>query len=343
VPLPESQLAELPVHVHRTPTKKSKKHGGGPFGGSNTFSPRAACDGKAQAAPPAAGPEITAAAAPLYSQPAAAAQAPRVPVVQELPHRHWLLPAAQPEAPAYLAASAGGSSQSHGSSGSLAARAAPSSSSSSSSLAPAASRVGSTQQLWQAEAPQASWLPPAPAAAAAGAWSVAAAAVPAAGDSGESEDDDEVLCSVCLEPFAEGAKVRALSVSLRPACLCACLLVTPACVVLALRLKLCLACALCDLPSCLLLLLSGQPCCWLGSCRLSSVALPLLLVLLLPPPCLTALLPLCFFCCLSPALQILSLPCRHQYHEECVKTWLRYKGAEATCPNCISRVWQAQS
>lgn len=220
MPLPESQLAELPVHVHRTPTKKSKKHGGGPFGGGNTFSPRAACDGKAQATPPAAGPEITAAAAPLYSQPAAAAQAPRVPVVQELPHRHWLLPAAQPEAPAYLAASAGGSSHSHGSSGSLAARAAPSSSSSSSSLAPAASRVGSTQQLWQAEAHG----PPAPAAAAAGAWSVAAAAAPAAGDSGESEDDDEVLCSVCLEPFAEGAKVRALSV-----CLCGLPASVPAC------------------------------------------------------------------------------------------------------------------
>ncbi|EFN50410.1 hypothetical protein CHLNCDRAFT_55921 [Chlorella variabilis] len=36
---------------------------------------------------------------------------------------------------------------------------------------------------------------------------------------------------------------------------------------------------------------------------------------------------------------ILSLPCRHQYHEGCVKTWLRYKGLDATCPNCVAKVF----
>lgn len=37
--------------------------------------------------------------------------------------------------------------------------------------------------------------------------------------------------------------------------------------------------------------------------------------------------------------QILSLPCRHQFHEECVTQWLRFKGAGATCPNCKGTVF----
>jgi hypothetical protein len=62
-----------------------------------------------------------------------------------------------------------------------------------------------------------------------------------------------------------------------------------------------------------------------------------------------ALSPLHLTCSPSPPspLQILSLPCRHQYHAECVTQWLRLKGVSATCPNCkgtvFSRELQAQA
>lgn len=41
--------------------------------------------------------------------------------------------------------------------------------------------------------------------------------------------------------------------------------------------------------------------------------------------------------------QILSLPCRHQYHADCVTQWLRFKGATATCPNCKGQVWKEET
>lgn len=37
--------------------------------------------------------------------------------------------------------------------------------------------------------------------------------------------------------------------------------------------------------------------------------------------------------------QILTLPCRHNYHETCVTQWLRYKGINATCPLCKDQVF----
>lgn len=41
--------------------------------------------------------------------------------------------------------------------------------------------------------------------------------------------------------------------------------------------------------------------------------------------------------CSAP--QILSLPCGHEFHADCVTQWLRFKGAAATCPNCKHAVF----
>ncbi|PSC72561.1 zinc C3HC4 type (RING finger) [Micractinium conductrix] len=51
--------------------------------------------------------------------------------------------------------------------------------------------------------------------------------------------------------------------------------------------------------------------------------------------------PLCSVCLeeFEDGAQILSLPCRHQYHAECVTQWLRLKGLGATCPNCKGTVF----
>lgn len=43
-----------------------------------------------------------------------------------------------------------------------------------------------------------------------------------------------------------------------------------------------------------------------------------------------------------PAPQVLSLPCRHQYHADCVTRWLRLKGMDSTCPNCKGTVFQPE-
>jgi hypothetical protein len=50
----------------------------------------------------------------------------------------------------------------------------------------------------------------------------------------------------------------------------------------------------------------------------------------------------CSICLEAVALgaEVLSLPCRHQFHEDCITPWLRQQGAGATCPMCKSCVFQ---
>ena len=148
---------------------------------------------------------------------------------------------------------------------------------------------------------------PVPAAAAAPARQglaeiVPAAPAPRAAATFESEGEEEApLCSVCLEEFEDGAQVGLQGL----------------------------------LHACGMVLVTSSSdseqvfCGCAAGNRLSpSVSSP-------PPPTRLPRSPLL----LLLLLQILSLPCRHQYHAECVTQWLRLKGLGATCPNCKGTVF----
>lgn len=42
----------------------------------------------------------------------------------------------------------------------------------------------------------------------------------------------------------------------------------------------------------------------------------------------------------EPGSVVMTLPCLHQYHAECVKPWLRQQGRGAACPMCKTPVFQ---
>ncbi len=173
-PLPEDQLAQLPVHVHRTPTKKGRQ-----MGGSTGFTPSStprkslfpspsgkgsggAAAGREPAAPPGCVPV-------LVEQAAGGVHA-----AQQLQ-----LGSAQPPRPAGWAASA-----------KVGAAAA----------ATAAADAANGGGIKAAR-------PAAPAAPGELGQEIVPAAAPLDSEGSEGEEDDP-LCSVCLEPFADGAKVR---------------------------------------------------------------------------------------------------------------------------------------
>lgn len=173
-PLPEDQLAQLPVHVHRTPTKKGRQ-----MGGSTGFTPSSTPRKSLFPSPSGKGSGGVAAgrepAAPPGCVPVLVEQAAGgVHAAQQLQ-----LGSAQPPRPAGWAASA-----------KVGAAAA----------ATAAADAANGGGIKAAR-------PAAPAAPGELGQEIVPAAAPLDSEGSEGEED-EPLCSVCLEPFADGAKVR---------------------------------------------------------------------------------------------------------------------------------------
>ena len=190
-PLPEDQLAQLPVHVHRTPTKKGRKLGGSTgFTPSSTprkglFSSSKGTGGSAAGREPAAPPGCV----PVLVEQAAGGL-PGVHAAQQLQ-----LGSAQPPR-----------TSAWGASGKVSAAAA----------ATAAADSAGSGGIKAAR-------PTGPAAAGELGQEIVPAPAPLESEGSEAEED-EPLCSVCLEPFADGAKVRRGGVFMQGAqASCACL------------------------------------------------------------------------------------------------------------------------
>ncbi|PRW45336.1 E3 ubiquitin- ligase SDIR1 isoform X1 [Chlorella sorokiniana] len=173
-PLPEDQLAQLPVHVHRTPTKKGRKPGGTGFTPSST--PRKGLFTSSKGTSGTAGAREP--AAPPGCVPVLVEQAAGgVHAAQQLQLGSAPLSRASAwagSAKVGAAAAATAAADSAGSGGIKAARPAG---------AAAASERGQE---------------------------IVPSAVPVEHEGSEVEDEEEPLCSVCLEPFADGAKILSL-------------------------------------------------------------------------------------------------------------------------------------
>lgn len=162
-PLPEDQLALLPVHTHRTPTKKGRA------GKASAAFGAAAAAGASPAGTPGKAAVLSGGAA------APRTPAPAVPVLVETAHSFSPLPA--PPTPHPLPAAWAGSPK-----------------------VLAAAACSSADGI-KAARPAAPCAPCAP--------GLEISAAPPGESEGSDCEDDEPVCSVCLEHFADGAKVRA--------------------------------------------------------------------------------------------------------------------------------------